>query len=412
MAENLNGQILIIGAGHAGGSVAALLRQYGWTGPVLLAGAESRPPYQRPPLSKGLLLGKVTLQELQLKPDNFYAERGIDLACGRQAIAIDRVARQVRFETGEPVNYDHLVIATGARLRALDVPGNALDGVMSLRTADDALKLRAAVRKGLRVAVVGGGFIGLEAAASALQAGAEVRVIERESRLMARVASRELSEFVAGHARAHGITIEMNASVCRFIGTAGQLAAVELADGRVFPCDLALVGIGVLAQQSLAESAGLACEDGILVDARAATSDVRISAIGDCSRRPVPLFERSARLESVHNAVEQAKQVAARLCGKPVTAAEAPWTWSDQFDLRLQIAGLISPTDEVVMRGDPAAGSFAIFHVSQAGVLRAVEAVNAPMDFAFARMAIGRRLQTPPARLRDPTVALKELALN
>jgi len=405
------GRVVLVGAGHAAGTAAALLRQYGWTGPITLLGAEARAPYQRPPLSKALLLGKLQPEELLLKPLDFYAQKQVGLRTGCRVLAIERAARHVQLAGGETVPYDHLVLATGARLRPLVVPGSDLAGVLSLRTVDDALALRGRMREGLRVAVVGGGYIGLEAAASARQLGAEVRVIEREPRLMARVASGELSEFVAGYARSRGVQVELGATVSAFGGEDGRLRSVQLADGRTFDCDLALVGIGVVAEQQLAQDAGLPCEDGVLVDEQAATSDPHVSAIGDCTRRPVALVGAAMRLESVHNAVEQAKQVAARLCGRPQPAAEAPWTWSDQFDLRLQVAGFVAPEDEAVLRGDPASGRFAIFRVSPQGVLRAVEAVNAPLDFAFARMAIGQRLRTPPARLRDPAVPLKEVAV-
>ncbi|MCW5653164.1 FAD-dependent oxidoreductase [Hydrogenophaga sp.] len=411
MSTGMHGPVVVVGAGHAGGTVAALLRQYGWVGAITLVGAERRAPYQRPPLSKGLMLGKVAPDELQLKPDAFYAERQIALRLGREVLRIDRESRQVHLDGGEFLPYEHLVIATGARLRPLPVPGAGLAGVVSLRTADDAMRLREAVRPGTRVVVVGGGYIGLEAAASARSLGAEVCVLEREDRLMARVASRELAAFVAGYARGQGVAIELGASVVGFDGEAERVRAARLADGRVLPCDLALVGIGVLAEQSLAEQAGLACEDGIVVDEEARTGDPAVSAIGDCTRRPIALFERRARLESVHNAMEQAKQVAARLCGKPQPPAEAPWTWSDQFDLRLQIAGLTTPGDQVVVRGDPEGRAFAIFHLSPEGVLRAVEAVNSPMDFAFARMAIGKRMRTPGERLRDVAIPLKEVAI-
>jgi 3-phenylpropionate/trans-cinnamate dioxygenase ferredoxin reductase subunit len=411
MSSGLSGRVVIVGAGHAGGTAAALLRQYGWTGAVTLVGAESRAPYQRPPLSKGLMLGKVSPEDLQLKPEGFYAERQVELLTGRCVTRIDRNGQRVLLDAGESLAYDHLIMATGARLRPLPVPGIELGGVVSLRTDIDALRLRAAVQPGTRVLVVGGGYIGLEAAASARTLGAEVCVLERESRLMARVASRELSAFVAGYARNQGVGIELGASVVGFEGDQGRVRSAQLADGRSLPCDLALVGIGVLAEQSLAEDAGLACEDGVVVDDTARTSDPHISAIGDCTRRPIALFERTARLESVHNAMEQAKQVAARLCGKPQPVAEAPWTWSDQFDLRLQIAGLTSPDDQVVVRGDAACHTFAIFHISPQGHLRAVEAVNAPMDFAFARMAIGKRLRTPGERLSDSAIPLKDVAI-
>lgn len=408
----LDGRIVIIGAGHAGGTAAALLHQHGWTGSITLVGVESRAPYQRPPLSKGLMLGKTQPEELALRPEGFYAQRQIDLVTSRRATRIHRGARTVLLDNGDSLPYDHLIIATGARLRVLDVSGSHLQGVMSLRTAEDALQLRAAIREGLKVAIVGGGYIGLEAAASARTLGAVVRVIEREHRLMARVASEEFSRFTKEYAQSKGVEIDLGATVVGFAGENGQLRSVQLADGRSFDCDLALVGIGVVAEQALAQEANLPCEDGIVVDGQALTSDTHISAIGDCTRRPIPLFSRMARLESVHNAMEQSKQVAARLCGKPQPVLEAPWTWSDQFDLRLQVAGMISPDDQVVVRVNDAPNSVAFFHVSPEGILRAVEAVNAPIDFMFARMAINKRLNTPPARLCDTAIPLKEVAFT
>ena len=408
----LDGRIVIIGAGHAGGTAAALLHQHGWTGSITLVGVESRAPYQRPPLSKGLMLGKTQPEELALKPEGFYAQRQIDLVTSRRATRIHRDVRTVLLDNGDSLPYDHLIIATGARLRVLDVSGSHLQGVMPLRTVEDALQLRAAIREGLKVAIVGGGYIGFEAAASARTLGAVVRVIEREQRLMARVASEELSRFAREYAQSKGVEIDLGATVVGFAGENGQLRSVQLADGRSFDCDLALVGIGVMAEQALAQEASLPCEDGIVVDGQALTSDPHISAIGDCTRRPIPLFSRMARLESVHNAIEQSKQVAARLCGKPQPVLEAPWTWSDQFDLRLQVAGMISPDDEIAVRVYDAPNSIAFFHVSPEGILRAVEAVNAPMDFMFARMAIGKRLNTPPARLRDTAIPLKEVAVT
>jgi 3-phenylpropionate/trans-cinnamate dioxygenase ferredoxin reductase subunit len=318
----------------------------------------------------------------------------------------------VLLDNGASLPYDHLIIATGARLRVLSVPGSDLQGVMSLRSAEDALHLRAAIREGLKVAIVGGGYIGLEAAASARTLGAVVRVVEREQRLMARVASEELSRFVKAYAESKGVEIDLGATVAGFGGENGKLRSVKLADGRSFDCDLALVGIGVMAEQALAQEAGLNCDDGIVVDGQALASDPNISAIGDCTRRPIPLFARMARLESVHNAMEQSKQVSARLCGKPQPVLEAPWTWSDQFDLRLQVAGMISPEDEIAVRVNAAPNSTAFFHVSPEGILRAVEAVNAPMDFMFARMAIVKRLKTSPERLRDSAIPLKEVAVT
>lgn len=410
-APDLGGHVVFVGAGHAAGTAAGLLRQYGWSGPITMVGAEAAPPYQRPPLSKALLLGKMQPDELMLKPADFYAARNITTRWACRATALMRSQRRLLLEDGTQLAYDHLVLATGARLRPLEVPGATLEGVMSLRTLDDALALRARIQPGLRVAIVGGGYIGLEAAASARQLGAQVCVIERTNRLMARVASPELSDFVAGYAQERGVRLELDACVDGFTGTEGALRGIALADGRHIECDLALVGIGVLAEQELAQQSGLPCADGIVVDEQALTMDPAVSAIGDCTSRPVRALGRHMRLESVHNAIEQAKQVAARLCGRPAPAEEAPWTWSDQFDLRVQVAGFVDPGDEVALRGDPASGRFAIFRVSPAGELRCVEAVNAPLDFAFARMAIARRLRTPADRLRDAAVSLKEVAL-
>jgi 3-phenylpropionate/trans-cinnamate dioxygenase ferredoxin reductase subunit len=402
--------VVIVGAGHAGGTAAALLRQYGFTGPIVLVGTEKRMPYQRPPLSKALLLGKSTEAELNLKPDTFYAERNIEVRLGQTVASIDRAGKAVTLADGSRIPYGHLVLATGARLRDLPVPGIELAGVMSLRTTDDSLKLRASIREGTHVVIVGGGYIGLEAAASARLLGAHVTVIEREKRLLARVASEPLAAFVADYARAKGVELVLGDTVESFQGEGGHVKQVALRSGKSIPCDVALVGIGVLAEQGLAEAAGLACRDGVLVDDTARTSDPDISAIGDCTRRPVRLFEGLTRLESVHNAVEQSKQMAARLCGKPAPTQDAPWTWSDQFDLRLQLAGLIGPDDRIVVRGQMGGKSFAVFHVSPKGVIRAVEAVNAPMDFSFARMAIARELHTPLERLADTAVALKDIA--
>jgi 3-phenylpropionate/trans-cinnamate dioxygenase ferredoxin reductase subunit len=411
-SSGLTGRIVIIGAGHAGGTAAALLHQQGWTGSITLVGAESLAPYQRPPLSKDMMLGKTQLKELALKPEGFYAQRQIDLVTSRRVTRIARDKRTVLLDNGASLPYDHLIIATGARLRVLSVPGSDLQGVMSLRSAEDALQLRAAIREGLKVAIVGGGYIGLEAAASARTLGAVVRVVEREQRLMARVASEELSRFAKAYAESKGVEIDLGATVAGFGGENGKLRSVKLADGRSFDCDLALVGIGVMAEQALAQEAGLNCDDGIVVDGQALASDPNISAIGDCTRRPIPLFARMARLESVHNAMEQSKQVSARLCGKPQPVLEAPWTWSDQFDLRLQVAGMISPEDEIAVRVNAAPNSTAFFHVSPEGILRAVEAVNAPMDFMFARMAIVKRLKTSLERLRDSAIPLKEVAVT
>jgi 3-phenylpropionate/trans-cinnamate dioxygenase ferredoxin reductase component len=402
-------RVAIIGAGHAGGSAAALLRQYGWKGPITLIGAETVPPYQRPPLSKAWLKGDSDLASLLLRPEAFYAANAIVLRLSSPATDIDRVRRTLTLGTGERVAYDHLILALGAQARVLPVPGRDLAGVFELRTVTDADRLKAALRPGLHLTVIGAGYIGLEAAASARALGADVTVIERETRVLERVASPALSDFIQRRHEADGVRIMLDAAVEAFEGNDGQVASVRLADGREIPCNAVLVGIGAAPNVALARAAGLDCADGVVVDAATCTSDAGIQAIGDCTRRPLPRYHRAARLESVPNALEQAKQAAASLCGRPPPAPEVPWFWSDQYEVRLQIAGLRFDVSESVVRGDPAAGAFAIFHLSADGTVQAVEAVNAPAEFMAGRAMIAKRRQAVAARLQDVSCSMREL---
>ena len=298
--------------------------------------------------------------------------------------------------------------AAESAFRKLAVPGADLPGVLELRTAADGDRIRAALRPGARLAVVGGGYVGLEVAASARALGAEVVVLEREPRLLARVASVELSTYFAQLHRAHGVQVELGADLAAFEARDGRVAGALLRDGRRFECDVAVVGIGALANDALASAAGLACQDGIVVDENARTSHERIHAVGDCTRRPVPRYGRALRLESVPNALEQAKQAAAYLCGKPVPKAEVPWFWSDQYDVKLQIAGLSQGYDRTVLRGDPATGSFALYYLAEVELL-AVDAINSPRDFMTGNRWIGERKHPDPERLADPTTDLKSL---
>jgi 3-phenylpropionate/trans-cinnamate dioxygenase ferredoxin reductase subunit len=403
-------RIVIVGAGHAGGSVAALLRQYSWKGPITLLGAEPVPPYQRPPLSKAWLKGESELTNLLLRPGNFYDANDIHLRLSSRVASIDRVGNAVHLASGEHVAYDHLVLALGAHARPLIVPGHDLVGVVELRTLADADQLKATLRPGARIAIIGAGYIGLEAAASARTLGVDVVVIEREPRVLARVASAPLSEFFQRRHAAAGVRVMLNAGVEAFEGAGGRVSAVRLSDGRTIPCDAALVGIGAAPNDALARAAGLECANGIVVDLAARTSDAAIHATGDCTHRPLPLYHRTGRLESVPNALEQAKQAAADLCGRPPPAPEVPWFWSDQYEVRLQIAGLPFDVAETVVRGDPATGSFAIFHLAADGAVQAVEAVNAPAEFMAGRMLIARRKQAVASMLRDVSCSLRELA--
>ena len=407
--DELNGRVVIVGAGQAGAQAAALLRQYGWTGPVSLIGDEPIAPYQRPPLSKAWLKGEADADSLALKAADFYAEEGIDLRLNQHVTMIDRAARTVSLDDGETLGWDRLILATGARARRLDVPGAALDGVMALRSAADAEHLKLHLGPGRRLAVVGGGYIGLEAAASARALGSEVVVVEREARLLARVARPELSDFFQAYHAARGVEFVLAGDVVGFEGRNGGVTAVLLADGRALGCDAALVGVGAIPNDELARGAGLDCADGVVVDLAARTSDPAISAIGDVTRRPSPLYARMVRLESVPNALEQAKHVAADLCGRPPPAPEVPWFWSDQYDLKLQIAGLAFDVAEVLVRGDPAAARFAVFHLDAENRLQAVEAVNAPAEFMAGRMLIASRKPVAPAKLLDMSVSMKEV---
>jgi 3-phenylpropionate/trans-cinnamate dioxygenase ferredoxin reductase subunit len=401
--------VVIIGAGHAGGTAAALLRQYGFAGPITLIGDEPIAPYQRPPLSKAWLKGEADAEALMLKPESFYGEQSIDLRLNTRAAAIDRAAKTVTLEGGQTVSYDALILATGARARRLTIPGVELEGVLELRSAADAEKLKAALGHGRRLAVIGGGYVGLEAAASGRALGAEVVVLEREPRLLARVACEVLSSFFQSYHEAHGVRFELGAQITAIEGQDGHVAGVRLADGRLIACDAALVGVGALPNDELARAARLECSNGVHVDLEARTSDANIFAIGDVTFRPMPHYDRMHRLESVPNALEQAKQAASAITGRPAPAPETPWFWSDQYDLKLQIAGVPFDTDEILVRGDPAAAKFAVFHL-KAGVVRAVEAVNAPPEFMMGRQLIASRRPVARDRLADPTVSMKEVA--
>jgi 3-phenylpropionate/trans-cinnamate dioxygenase ferredoxin reductase subunit len=399
-------KVLIIGAGHAGGSVAALLRQYGHKGEIVLAGAEDAAPYQRPPLSKAWLKGEADLEALLLRPESFYAEQAITLRTGVTAVSIDRSARTVTFEDGAVETYDVLILATGSTARRLAVPGAERPALLELRTLKDAERLKAALGPGRRLAVVGGGYVGLEAAASARALGAEVVVIERMDRVLARVASQTLSAFFTARHRAEGVEIMTSAEVAGF-----EDAGVRLEDGRLIAADAVLVGVGALACEGLARAAELDCLNGVVVNDSARTSDPNIYAIGDMTQRPVPVHGgRMHRLESVPNALEQAKQAAAAITGRPAPTPEVPWFWSDQYDLKLQIAGLPLEADAQVVRGDPAGGAFAVFHLAGDRIV-CVEAVNAPAEFMGGRQMIGRRTAVDAVRLADPLTPMKAVAL-
>ncbi|WP_310083254.1 FAD-dependent oxidoreductase [Caulobacter sp. BE254] len=401
-------QIVILGAGHAGGCVAAYLRQYGHEGSITLVGEEPIAPYQRPPLSKAWLKGEADAETLALRPLAFYADSGIDFRPNVRAITINRSTKTVTLSAGGPIAYDILIIATGARPMTLPVDGADLPGVLFLRTAADAEHLKAALGPGRRLAVIGAGYIGLEAAASARALGSDVVVIERESRILARVACDVLSSFFQARHEARGVRFILGGGVTAFEGADGAITGVRLSDGRVVACDAALVGVGAVPNDDLAAAAGLECARGVVVDLQARTADPSIFAIGDVAHRPMPIYQRMLRMESVPNALEQAKQAASAIVGRPPPAGETPWQWSDQYDIKLQIAGYPFDVDDVLVRGDPAAGSFAVFHM-KGDQIQAVEAINAPPEFMMGRQLIGNRKAVDRARLIDPSVSMKEV---
>ncbi len=401
--------VVVVGAGHAGGSAVALLRQYGWKGAITLIGEEPLPPYQRPPLSKAWLKGEADGDSLALRPAQFYPDQDIALRLSTRVATIDRAARMVGLADGETLAYDHLILGLGSRARRIPLPGVELDGVLELRTAADADRLKAALGPGKRIAIIGGGYIGLEAAASARALGADAVILEREDRVLARVACPALSDFFHGYHRARGVNFELGCRIDALEGE-GAVSGVRLSDGRVLACDAVLMGVGAVANDELARAAGLACDNGIVVDLAARTADPAIFAIGDCARRPLPHYGRDWRLESVPNALEQAKQAAATICGRAPPASEVPWFWSDQYDLRLQIAGMPFDATQVVLRGDPDGGSFAVFHLAADDRLLSVEAVNAPPEFMMGKMLIARGTRLRPERIRDLSLSVKDLA--
>ena len=399
-------RIVIIGAGQAGAQAVASLRAEGFSGSIAMIGEEAFPPYQRPPLSKAYLSGDYARERLFLKPDSFYAEAKCDLRLGLAARSIDRKAKSVTLADGAVLPYDRLLIATGAAVRKLPIPGADLAGVHYLRGIADVDALRPELAAGRRLAVIGGGYIGLEVAAVARKFGLDVTVIEAESRVMARAASETVSAFYEKEHRAHGVNFLLNAMAQGLEGGA-RVEAVTTNRGRV-ACDFVLIGVGVAADVKLAQDAGLLCENGIVVDEFARSSDPDIFAAGDCTNHPSFAGER-VRLESVQNAIDQAKHAAAAMLGKGTVYREVPWFWSDQYDLKLQIAGLAKSDDVQIPRGDPALRKFSVFHL-RGGIVAAVEAVNAAPDYIIGRKLIAARARIAPERLADNSIPIKSFA--
>ena len=400
----MSDHLVIVGGGQAAAQAVQSLRQQNFPGAITLLGDEPYPPYQRPPLSKKYFAGELPRERLLLRPAAFYAEKGVALELGARVEEIEPAARRVRLRDGRTIAYDRLLLATGSRARVCPVPGADLPGVHYLRTIADVDAIIATLAPGARVLLVGAGYIGLEVAASARQRGFDVTVLEAADRVMSRTVSTEVSAFYEASHRAAGVAIHCGAGVKAFRGPS-RVTAVETTDGRSFACDIAIVGIGIEPNIELAANAGLQCSNGIVVDELARTADPHIVAAGDCTNHPHPLLERRVRLESVPNAIHQAKVAAGTLLGLPTPYSEVPWFWSDQYDLKLQIAGLSTGYDEVVVRGDPAARSFAASN-RKAGHLLAANAVNSPREFIAGKRLVANRARIAPDVLRDAKVDL------
>ncbi len=397
---------IIAGAGHAGGQTAISLRQAGYEGRIVVCGAEPVPPYQRPPLSKKYLSGELALERVFLRPESFYATHGIELRLGSAVREIDPQRRSVVLDGGEPLAYTDLVIATGSRPRRLDVPGAALGNVFYLRSLEDADAIGNALAAGRSLVVVGGGYIGLEIAATAKGLGLEVCVIEAADRILGRVTAPEMSDYYARAHRARGIDIRLATGIVAIEGD-GTVSGVDCGSGTI-PADVVVIGIGIVPEAGLAASAGIRCDDGIVVDERCATSAGHVYAVGDCTRHPNPILGRTLRLESVHNALEQARTAAANIAGTPAKYEQVPWFWSDQFDLKLQMVGMSQGYDTIVQRGSMDADDFAMFYL-QDGVLIAVDAVNRPREFMACRKLVPRRPRIDPVKLADESVPMQEM---
>ncbi len=399
--------IVIVGAGQAAAQAIQTLQANEFDGKIALIGDEAYVPYERPPLSKGLLAGEIELEKLFFKKPAYFAEKGIDLRLKTSVTRIERAAKRLKLDDGSTLAYDQLLLATGARVRRISIPGADLSGVHYLRGIDDVLGIRAELAPGKRLVLVGAGYIGLEVAAVAQKLGTQVTVLEMMDRVMARVVAPAVSAFYDQVHRAAGVDIRLQTGVVAFEGD-GRVTAVVTDKGDRVAADMVIVGIGVVPNVELAKDAGLAVDNGIVVDDCCRTSDSDIFAAGDVTNHPSALMGRNIRLESVQNAVSQGRAAALAMLGKPEPYNEVPWFWSDQYDLKLQIAGLSEPTDEAIVRGDPATRKFSVAYLRD-GVFVAINTINMLKDFLPAKKLIAEKRVVDKTKLADPNVSLKEL---
>jgi 3-phenylpropionate/trans-cinnamate dioxygenase ferredoxin reductase subunit len=395
----MTSSVVIVGAGQAGFQVAASLRGKKFDGEIVLLGKEASLPYQRPPLSKGFIKGEASESSVLLRPADFYAANRIEVRTNARVASIDRARRAVALADGAAIAYDRLVLATGARVRPLPVPGAEQAGVVYVRTLPDAVALKPLMHAAKNVAVIGGGFIGLECAAVAATLGCKVTVLEAMERLMGRVVSPVLSAYYRDLHTRHGVDVRLNTQVTAIEGEGGRATGVRCADGEGLPADLIVVGIGVIPNAELARAAGLACNRGIVVDEHLRTADPDIYAIGDCAEFPHPMAQGCVCLESVQNAIDQGKTVAEAIMGDARPYVAVPWFWSDQYDVKLQIVGLTQGYDDTVTLGDVGASRFSVLYF-RAGSMIGIDSVNKPADHIAGRklFAAGRTVAVETAR--------------
>tara|TARA_R110001592_G_scaffold260403_1_gene524922 strand:- start:16381 stop:17604 length:1224 start_codon:yes stop_codon:yes gene_type:complete len=402
---------IIIGASHAAAQLATSLRQEKWEGKISIVGDEPYLPYHRPPLSKAFFVGEKTEEELLIRAANFYEKNNIDLLLGCRVSRIDRDAKKIILHDDAEISYTKLAITTGARVRKIPFTGSERAGVFYMRDLNDVKQTHKFTGSGKSAVIIGGGYIGLEAAASLRKIGMSVTVIETMSRVLQRVTAPEVSAFYTRVHTEEGVDIRTEAGVDAITGEQ-HVEGVRLADGTTVPADLVLIGVGVIPNIELAEAAGLSIDNGIVVDEFARTSDHDIVAAGDCTNHYNPIYKRQLRLESVQNATDQAKIAAKAVCGKLEAYNSLPWFWSDQYDLKLQIAGLSQGFDQVVIRGDSEnSRSFAAFYFCE-GRFIAVDAVNRPKEFMTSKRALTTGQAVDLLKLADDTIDIKDVFAN
>jgi len=403
----MTSKCVIVGASHAAGQLVVSLRQAGWAGDITVIGDEAYLPYHHPPLSKDYLSDKKTADELLIRPQEAYETANVNLKLGTRVTDIDRNAKTLSTDVGEIIPYDKLVLATGARVRKLPIQGADLPGVYYLRDMSDVTAIKAYVKHAKRAVIIGGGYIGLETAASLKMLGLEVTVLEAMPRILQRVTAPELSEFYKRVHKEEGVNVLEGVMASSITSVGDELSVIDKNDNH-YKAELVIIGIGVIPNTELASDAGLDVENGIVVNEFCQTSDADVYAAGDVTWHYNVKYDRHLRLESVPNATEQAKTVAGHICGKDKIYDSLPWFWSDQFDLKLQIAGLSEGYDDLILRGDSESSrSFAAFYFKGPALL-AVDAVNAPREFAMTRMLLTQGKTLNKTKLADTTLALKE----